>query len=88
MIEIVDLNFQCFARFRKARRLAMDRVFSDSPFEAENSAAKVTSPPLRYSRPASARQSPNTSRNASPIREELEDSQEDVDDDVKEMISV
>lgn len=70
--------------YRKARRLAMERVFQDSPFEAENSGSKVFSP-MRYPRPASAHQSPNTSRNASPIREEAEDC--DIDD-AKEMVSV
>ena len=58
----------------------MDRVFLDSPFETENSGSNVVSPPLRYPRPASAHQSPNISRNASPIREEAEEEEREEED--------
>lgn len=63
-----------FHTHRKARRMAMDRVFPDASCGGEQSSeAKLISPLMRYPRPVSAHQSPSVSRGASPIREEEEE---------------
>ena len=62
---------------RKARRLAMERVFDSTPGVSSD---QLTSPEIRYPRPASAIPSPVNSGNNSPIREEDEEEDQGIED--------
>jgi len=63
--------------YRKARRLAMERVFDSTPGVSSD---QLTSPEIRYPRPASAIPSPVNSGNNSPIREEDEEEDQGIED--------
>merc|ERR1712142_65490 len=63
--------------YRKARRLAMERVFDTTPGVSSD---QLTSPEIRYPRPASAIPSPVNSGNNSPIREEDEEEDQGIED--------
>merc|ERR1719334_1201042 len=63
--------------YRKARRLAMERVFESTPGVSSD---QLTSPEIRYPRPASAIPSPVNSGTNSPIREEDEDEDQGIED--------